>query len=332
MNRLHTSYLGFELDNPLIPGASPMCNDLSVVKRLEDAGAPMLIMHSVFQEQIIREQLSLNYGLELGDNSNPESTTYLPRPDEFRIGPDEYLELLGRIKAAVRIPVVASLNGRTLGGWIEYARHLQQAGADAIELNIYDPILDSEVEAASVEDLTMEVIRGVKRAVSVPVAVKLSPFYTSFVNFACRIDKIDVDALVLFNRFYQPDIDIDTMDVYSDLTLSTSAELLPRIRYIAALYGKVKADLAVTGGVHTAEDAIKAVMAGASGVQMVSALLTTGPEYLKRMRAEMIRWLEAHEYESLEQARGSMSLEQTPNPAAYERGNYMRILQSWAPD
>jgi len=331
MSILNTHYLGFELENPVIPGASPLCNDLAVVRRLEDAGAPMLIMYSIFQEQIIREQMALNYGMEIGDNSNPESVTYLPRPDEFRVGPDEYLELLGRIKGAVRIPIVASLNGRTVGGWVEYAKQLQQAGADAIELNIYDPILDPSVDAASVENHSIDVIREVRKAVKVPLAVKLSPFYTNVVHFVSRIDKLGVNAIVLFNRFYQPDIDIEHLDVQPELKLSTPIELLARIRYVAALHGKVKADLAVTGGVHSAEGVIKSIMAGASAVQMVSALLTHGPEYLRRIRNDISRWLEFHEYKSLAQAKGSMSLENTPNPAAFERGNYMRILQSWAP-
>ncbi|HVT82900.1 MAG TPA: dihydroorotate dehydrogenase-like protein [Phycisphaerae bacterium] len=332
MSILNTNYLGFELSNPLIPGASPMCNDLSVVRRLEDAGAPMLIMYSIFQEQIIREQMALNYGMEIADNSNPETVTYLPRPDEFRVGPDEYLELLGKIKRAVHIPVVASLNGRNLGGWVDYAKELQQAGADAIELNIYDPILDPSVDAASVENHSIDVIREVRQAVKVPLAVKISPFYTNVVHFAARIDKLGVNGIVLFNRFYQPDIDIENLDVLPDLKLSTPVELLQRIRYTAALHGKVKADLAVTGGVHSADGVIKSIMAGASAVQMVSALLTHGPDYLRRIRNDLVHWLEFHEYKSLAQAKGSMSLENTPNPAAFERGNYMRILQTWSPE
>ncbi|MGN6369702.1 MAG: dihydroorotate dehydrogenase-like protein [Phycisphaerae bacterium] len=332
MNPLKCTYLGFELENPLIPGASPMCRDLSVVKRLEDAGAPMIVMHSIFQEQIIREQMALNYGLEIGNNSYPESITYLPRPEEFRLGPDEYLEQVQKIKSTVSVPVVASINGRTLGGWVGYAQQLEQAGADALELNIYDPVLDSDTDATFVEDHALEVIRSVKRAVSVPVAVKLSPFYTSLVHFAHRIDQVGVDGLVLFNRFYQPDIDIEMLNVRSDLQLSTPGELLLRLRYLAALHGQVVADLAVTGGVHTAEGVLKAVMAGATGVQVVSALLTHGPEYLRRLRGDVARWLELHQYDSLDQARGSMSLLHTPNPGAFERGNYMKILQTWSGD
>ncbi|HUO09240.1 MAG TPA: dihydroorotate dehydrogenase-like protein [Phycisphaerae bacterium] len=330
MNPLHSRYLGFDLENPIIPGASPMCRDLSIVKRLEDAGAPMLVMHSIFQEQIIREQMALNYGLEIGNNSYPESITYLPRPEEFRLGPDEYLEQLQKIKTAVRIPVIASINGRTLGGWVGYAQQLEQAGADGLELNIYDPILDADTDASFVEDHALQVIRSVKRAVTVPVAVKLSPFYTSLVNFAHRVDQTGVDAVVLFNRFYQPDIDIEMLSVRSDLALSTPGELLMRLRYVAALHGKITADLCITGGVHTAEGVLKSVMAGASAVQMVSALLTHGPEFLRRIRGDVARWLELHQYESLDQARGSMSLLHTPNPSAFERGNYMKILQSWS--
>jgi len=330
MNPLHSRYLGFDLESPIIPGASPMCRDLSIVKRLEDAGAPMLIMHSIFQEQIIREQMALNYGLEIGNNSYPESITYLPRPEEFRLGPDEYLEQLQKIKSAVGIPVIASINARTLGGWSGYAEQLEQAGADGLELNLYDPILDADTDASFVEDHALQVIKSVKRAVSVPVAVKLSPFYTSMVNFAHRVDQTGVEGLVLFNRFYQPDIDIEMLNVRSDLALSTPGELLLRLRYIAALHGQVTANLCVTGGVHTAEGVLKSVMAGASAVQMVSALLTHGPEFLRRIRCDVARWLELHQYESLEQARGSMSLIHTPNPGAFERGNYMKILQSWS--
>jgi dihydroorotate dehydrogenase (fumarate) len=332
MSRLHTSYLGFDLDNPLIPGASPLCDDLSTVRRLEDAGAPMLIMHSIFQEQITREQMTLSYGLEIADDSHPESATFLPRPEEFHIGPGEYLQHLGRIKAAVKLPIVASLNARTLGGWVSYARDIQQAGADALELNIYDPILDPEIDPVSVETHTLEVIREVRRAVTIPLAVKLSPFYTSFVHFAHRVDLTGVQGLVLFNRFYQPDIDIGTLDVHSDLSLSTPSELLLRIRHIAALHGNIKADMAVTGGVHSAEGVLKSVMAGAAAVQIVSALLLHGPAHLRRIRTDLARWLDSHQYDSLSQARGSLSLVHTPNPAAFERGNYMRILQSWAKD
>ena len=328
---LSTSYLGFKLPHPLIPGASPFCDDLDTVRRLEDAGAPMLIMHSIFQEQLDREQLALNYGMEQAENSFAEALTYFPKPDEFRLGPDEYLEQIGKIKKAVKVPVVASLNGRNIGGWIDYAKKIQAAGADGLELNIYDPVFDLKSDSASVELATVEVVRAVCGAVKIPVAVKLSPFYTGLPAFANRIAGAGAKGLVLFNRFYQPDLDLENLEVTSDLKLSTSDELLPRLRWTAALFGRVKIDLSITGGVHTAEDALKAVMVGASSIQMVSSLLIHGPRHLATVRQAMERWLEEHEYESLAQARGSLSLLKTANATAYERGNYMKILQNWSP-
>ena len=234
--------------------------------------------------------------------------------------------------SSVKIPVVASLNGRTLGGWIEYAKKIEQAGADALELNIYDPVLSMAPDSTSVELATIEVIRAVRDAVQLPLAIKLSPFYTSLVHFAHRIDASGVRALVLFNRFYQPDIDLETLELHRDLKLSTSEDLLPRLRWTAALWNRVGCDLAITGGVHSVYDVCKCVMAGASAVQLVSSLLIHGPEHLTYLRKQLARWLEAHEYESLYQMRGSMSLIRTPNPSAYERGNYMKILQSWTPE
>jgi dihydroorotate dehydrogenase (fumarate) len=301
-----------------------------MVRRQEDAGAPMVVMHSIFQEQLDREQVALHQGLEQADNSNAEAQSYLPRPEQFRIGPEEYVEYLARLKAAVGIPVVASLNGRTQGGWVSFARQLEVAGASALELNIYDPILDMKRDAASVEDAAVEVVRAVCQTVSIPVAVKLSPFYTSFLHFADRLVGAGAKGLVLFNRFYQPDIDVENLEAIPTLKLSTSDELLPRLRWTGALYGQCQADLAVTGGVHTAVDGLKAVMAGASAIQLVSVLLMHGPQYLKTLRDDLGRWLERHEYESLAQAKGSMSLKNVPNPGAFVRGNYMKVLQTWS--
>ncbi len=327
---LSTSYLSFKLDHPFIPAASPLTADLGMVRRLEDAGAPMIVMHSIFQEQLDREQVALHQGLEQADNSTAEAQSYLPRPEHFRIGPEEYLEYLASLKAAVKVPVVASLNGRTRGGWVSFAKQLQSAGASALELNIYDPILDLECDAAAVENAAAEVVRAVCQTVSIPVAVKLSPFYTSLPNFACRLVAGGAKGLVLFNRFYQPDIDVENLEPVPTLKLSTSDELLPRLRWTAALYGKCKADLAVTGGVHTAVDGLKAVMAGAAAVQLASVLLMHGPQFLKTLRDDLARWLERHEYESLHQAQGSMSLMNMPNPGAFVRGNYMKVLQTWS--
>jgi dihydroorotate dehydrogenase (fumarate) len=326
---LSTTYLGFTLPHPLLPGASPLVDELDTVRRLEDAGAPMITMHSLFEEQITREQLATAHHLDTHTESYAEALSYLPTPETFALGPEEYLEQLHRIKRAVAVPVVASLNGTTEGGWLSYARLLEQAGADALELNVYSIATDFEESSEILERRTVQMLWSVKNAVGIPVAVKLSPFYTSVAHFARRLDEYGADGLVLFNRFYQPDIDVEALEVVPTLRLSSSAELLLRLRWLAILSGRVRPTLAVTGGVHTAVDAVKAVMAGAHAVQVVSALLKRGPERLATLRDELARWLEEHEYSSLAEARGSMSLLRCPDPAAHERGNYMTILQSW---
>jgi dihydroorotate dehydrogenase (fumarate) len=253
----------------------------------------------------------------------------MPDPGIFALGPDEYLEQIQRIRAAVSVPVIASLNGTTPQSWIEYARLIEQAGAHALEINVYHVAIDPMENGEDVESRTLQTAEAVKGAVSIPVAVKLSPFFSAFANFARRLDETGVDGLVIFNRFYQPDIDVEALDVLPTVHLSDSGELLLRLRWLAVLSGRVRASLAVTGGVHTSLDAIKAVMAGAHAVQMVSALLRRGPEHLSRVREEMSQWLEEHGYESLRQMQGSMSLARSGNPAALERSNYMRVLQSW---
>jgi dihydroorotate dehydrogenase (fumarate) len=329
---LSTSYLSFKLAHPLVPGASPLSADLSMVRRLEDAGAPMIVLHSLFQEQIEREQVALFRALEYADDSYAEALSHLPRPVDFHLGPDEYLNHIARVKAAVAVPVVASLNGRTHGGWVDFAKLMQTAGADALELNLYDPVLRCDMDSATVERSEALIVRDVCRSVSIPVAVKLSPFYTSFAHFAHTLEAAGAKGLVLFNRFYQPDIDVNGLALNAKLRLSTSEELLPRLRWAAALYGRGSADLAVTGGVHTAVDAVKAVMAGAAVVQLASALLSHGPGYLATLQADLARWLEQHEYESLRQARGSMSFSRTPDADVLERVNYMKVLLSWSGD
>jgi dihydroorotate dehydrogenase (fumarate) len=329
---LSTTYLGFKLANPVIPGASPMCDDLSLVKRLEDAGAPMIVMHSVFQEQFEREEVAVARGMEQGQYAQAEAANYLPDPEQFRLGPDRYLEQIGRIKRAVKIPVVASLNGSTLGGWTDYAQKIEQAGADALELNIYNPVFDLELSSTMVEQQTLEVVTAVRHAVSLPLAVKLSSHYTALPYFARRLMFAGANGLVLFNRFYQVDIDIERLELRRDLKMSTSDELLPRLRAVAGLAGRINCDLAITGGVHTKQDVIKATMAGANAVQMASALLNNGPWYLLRLLEELAGWLEMHGYSALSEMRGSMSLSRTPNPAAFERGNYMKILNAWESD
>jgi dihydroorotate dehydrogenase (fumarate) len=326
---LSTTYLGLKLPHPFMPGASPLVDDLDVVKRLEDAGAAAIVMHSLFQEQIAREQIAAYLHTEMHGESYAEALYYFPKPDKFALGPEEYLRHLARVKATVAVPVIASLNGTTLGGWLDYAKAMEQAGADALELNVYALPTDMEVSGQALEDRTVEMLRTVKQAIRIPVAVKLSPFYTAPAHFARRLDQAGADGLVLFNRFYQPDIDPETLETSRHLVLSSSVELPLRLRWLAILSGRLRASLAVTGGVHGAVDAIKALMAGAHAVQMVSALLRRGPEYLLHVRRETVAWLQDHEYESLEQLRGSMNLESCPDPGVYERANYMLMLQSW---
>jgi dihydroorotate dehydrogenase (fumarate) len=312
-----------------MPGASPLVDNLDTVKRLEDAGASAITMHSLYEEQITREQQGMVYHMELTDHGSAEALSYFPRADEYRLGPHQYLEQIRLIKQAVTVPVIASLNGTTAEGWLDYAKTIQQAGADALELNVYHVAADPREGGDAVERRLFDVVRAVKASVTIPVAVKLSPFYSSVAHVAAQLDSLGVDGLVLFNRFYQPDINLEELSVESSLTLSTSADLLLRLRWLAVLHGRVKGSLAVTGGVHTPADALKAVMAGASGVQVVSALLKHGPEHIKTLVEGVRTWLEQHEYESLSQARGSLSLERSPNPAAFERAQYMRLLQTF---
>jgi dihydroorotate dehydrogenase (fumarate) len=327
--KLATTYLGFELPHPLVPGAGPLADGLDTVRRLEDAEAPMIVLHSLFEEQIIREEVAVTRSVETPQESYAEALSYFPEPGDFNLGPDDYLDHIRRVKAAVSVPVVGSLNGTTEGGWLRYARLIEQAGADALELNLYEVAADPDEPGEAVEGRALAVVRKVRESVSIPLAVKLSPFFSSIANFAKRLDDAGVDGLILFNRFYQPDLDVEQLDVLRIIHLSDPSELLLRLRWLGMLSGRVRASLAATGGVHTALDAVKAVMAGAHAVQMVSALLRHGPSYLKVVRDDLACWLDEHGYESLAQMRGSMSLERCPDPKAYERANYMRILQTW---
>ena len=326
---LSTPYLGFELPHPLMPGAGPMADDLDTVRRLEDAGAAAIVMRSLFEEQIAFEETTTFAVTEAHGHSHGEAGSYFPSADAFALGPDEYLEQLRRIKATVGVPVIGSLNGVTAGGWLRYARSMEEAGADALELNVYALATDATEDARTVEDRTIEMVREVRRNVRIPLAVKLSPFYTAFANFAHRLDEAGPAGLILFNRFWQPGIDVEELEVRRELHLSDSSELALRLRWLAILSGNVDATLAVTGGVHTVLDVIQAVMAGAHAVQMVSALLQHGPEHLAALRRELAQWLEEHEYGSLREMRGSMSMRNCPDPEAYERANYMLTLQSW---
>ena len=325
---LKTSYLGLELHSPLMPGASPLADNLDMVRRLEDAGAAAIVMRSLFEEQLTAAQDN-QHALFAQAEPSAEAASYFPKPDECALGPDDYLEQLRRIKAAVRVPVIASLNGITPAGWLLQAQLIEKAGADALELNVYYLATDPEESGLLVEERTLEILRLVKKAVSIPVAMKLSPFFSSLPHFARQLTAAGADALILFNRFYQPDIDIETLEAAPSLHLSDQSELLLRLRWLALLYGNVTAPLVVTGGVHDGFDAIKAVMAGATAVQLVSALIARGPAHLTKVQQQMERWMEEHEYESIEQMRGSMSLQRCPDPTAFSRANYMRMLQGW---
>jgi dihydroorotate dehydrogenase (fumarate) len=326
---LSTKYLGLDLPHPFMPGSSPMVEDLDTVRRLEDGGAAAIVMNSLFEEQIVYEQLATAASLDGPADSFAEALSYFPDPDSLALGPEEYLEQLRRIREAVAIPVIGSLNGTTKGRWLDYAEQIEQAGAHALELNVYQLATDAEESGADLERRTVEVVEEVRQRIQIPIAVKLSPFYSALANFAKQLVAAGADGLVIFNRFYQADIDVEELEVERTLHLSDSSELLLRLRWLAVLSATVDTSLAVTGGVHSGLDAIKAVMTGADAVQLVSALFRRGPEYLTGIRRRVEEWLVEHEYESLDQMRGSMSLARCPDPAAYERANYMHILQGW---
>lgn len=326
---LSTTYLGLKLPHPLMPGASPLVDDLDMVRRLEDAGAAAIVMHSLFEEQIIGEQVADQRVVDVHCDSHAEASSYFPSPREYALGPEEYLEQISSIKKAVRVPVIGSLNGTSRGGWLRYAKLIEEAGADALELNVYTVSTDAFDPPQAIERRTLELVRAVRALVRIPLAVKLSPFYTSIPHLARQLDQAGANGVVLFNRFYQPDVDVEELEVVRSLRFSDSSELLLRLRWLAILSGRVSASLAASGGVHTALDAVKAVMCGAHAVQMVSSLLVRGPGHLRAVLAELATWMETHEYASLAQMQGSMSLLKCPDPRAYERANYVHILQHW---
>jgi len=326
---LSTNYLGLHLPHPLMPGASPLVDDLDVVKRLEDSGAAAIVMHSLFEEQITHEQMSAVSAMDAHADSFAEALSYFPSADEFELGPDKYLEQIRLIKQCTNLPVIGSLNGITTAGWLSYASLIQEAGADALELNVYFLATDPQEDGGAVERRTIDIIEAVRDSVTIPLSVKLSPFFSSLSHFAQALERAGASGLVLFNRFYQPDIDADALETVPRLHLSDPSELLLRLRWLGILHGHVGLSLAATGGVHSSMDAIKAIMSGAHAVQMVSCLLRSGPEYLRTVRDGLKQWMEEHEYESVTQMRGSMSLLHTPNPMAFERANYMHVLQGW---
>ncbi len=326
---LRTKYLGFDLPHPVVPGASPLTANLDSIRRLEDAGAPMLVLPSLFEEQIVEEQLASHFAEVFPAETNPEGLTYLPGVNSFENGPEQYLRLVQAASEKTDIPIVASLNGSTAGGWLRYAALIEQAGAAALELNVYDLPVHVEVSSAEIEQQQIEMVRELKHTLHIPLAVKLAPYYTSLPQFACQLHTAGADALVIFNRFYQPDVDPEDLEIVPYVKLSDSNELLLRLRWLAVLSGQVTCDYACAGGVHTELDVLKSVMAGAHVTQVVSCLLKEGPRYIAHLVKETARWLTEHEYESLAQARGSMNLERGPNRRAYARANYMQVLQSW---
>jgi len=328
---LATRYLGLTLRHPFFPGASPLADDLDTVRKLEDAGAAAIVMRSLFEEQISQEQMAMHQYTDFHRECFAEAASFFPEPEEYRLGPDAYLEQLQQIKRAVDVPVIASLNGTTLSGWIEYARHFEQAGADALELNIYVVAAAPSVSSVDLENRTIELVKAVRQMVKIPLAVKLTPYYTSLAHFAGRLESAGADGLVLFNRLFQTEIDVDALEVRRSLRLSQSTELPVRLRWLGILSPQFSGSLAVSGGVHTAADAARAIMTGAHGVQMVSALLSSGPSYLAQVIKDFKNWMEEHEYTSIDQLRGALSLKTCPDPSAYERANYMLLLQSWRP-
>jgi dihydroorotate dehydrogenase (fumarate) len=318
-----------KLRTPLVPSASPLSDEIDNIKRMEDAGASAVVLSSLFEEQLLLDRYELHHHLTHGAESFAEALTYTPEPDDIRLGAEDYLERLRKAKEAVAIPIIASLNGVTIGGWTDYANLIQEAGADALELNIYYIPTDPALTGAEVEQTYLDILTIVKSLVTIPVAVKLSPFFSNLANMASRLDEAGADALVLFNRFYQPDIDLDNLVVRPNVILSTPHALRLPLRWIAILYGRIRADLAATSGIHTAQDVIKMLMAGANVTMLCSVLLRHGINHIRLIEQGMRQWMEEREYESVRQMRGSMSQIHCANPAEFERAQYVRALQSF---
>jgi dihydroorotate dehydrogenase (fumarate) len=326
---LSTRYLGLNLRTPLVPSASPLSDNIDNIKRMEDAGASAVVLYSLFEEQLIHDQAALEHSMSHGTNSFAEALSYFPKPREFRVGPDGYLEKIRQARQAVRIPVIASLNGVSIGGWVGYAKKMEEAGADALELNVYYIPADPASTSAAIEQTYVDILKAVKSVVSIPVALKLGPFFSGLAHMARRLDEAGADALVLFNRFYQPDMDIENLEVRPNILLSTPQALRLPLRWVAILYGRIKADLAATSGIHSHEDAIKVLMAGANAVQLCSVLLANGIGHIRKIEQGMIQWMEEHNYESVSQMRGSMSQKNCADPAAFERAHYMHALVTY---
>ena len=327
---LSTNYLGLTLRNPLVVAASPLCKEITNLRHMEDCGAGAIVLHSLFEEQLNIESNELDRFLWDSSDLGAESTTIFPDLGQYNIGPEGYLEHIRKAKQTVGIPVIASLNGVSRGGWVSYAREMQKAGADAIELNVYFVPAESNATAADIEQLYLDLVAEVKKHVTIPVSVKVGPYFSAFANMAQRLEQAGANGIVIFNRFYQPDFDLDALEVTPVVALSSSSELLLRLHWAAMLHGRVKADIAITGGVHTAEDVIKSMMAGAKVTMLASALLENGIGYLRALRNQLEAWMERREYESIRQMQGSMSQQNVPNPKAFQRSNYMRVLSNYA--
>ena len=324
---LSTNYLGLKLRTPLVPSASPLSHELDSICRLEDVGASAIVLYSLFEEQLRQESVELDHHLSAHTDSFAEATSYLPAPSEFRIGPEGYLNHIHKAKKAVHIPIIASLNGTTVGGWIDYAKQIEQAGADAIECNIYSIPANPDVSSAEIEQTYVDIVKAVKSAVSIPVAVKLSPFFSNMANMAKRLDEAGANALVLFNRFYQPDINLEELEIQPNVLLSTPQALRLPLTWVGILFGRIRANLAATSGVHGPEDVIKLLMVGADVTMLCSTLLRNGTSHLQYIEDGLREWMEKHEYESVEQMKGSMSQLRCPDPAAFERAQYMKAVK-----
>lgn len=325
---LRTTYLGLHLPTPLVASASPLSQEIDSICRLEDAGASAVVLYSLFEEQLRQESYELEHHLAAGTDSFAEAASFFPQPGEFRLGPEGYLNHIRRAKKAVSVPIIASLNGSTAGGWIQYAKLIQEAGADALECNIYFIPTSSELTSGEVEQQYIDILRAVKSVVTIPVAVKLSPFFSNMANMAKRLDEAGANGLVLFNRFYQPDINLEELEIQPNVLLSTPQALRLPLTWIGILYGRIRANLAATSGVHSSEDVVKLLMVGADVTMLCSTLLRNGISHLGSIETGLIDWMEKHEYESVQQMKGSMSQIRCPNPSAFERAQYMKAVKS----
>lgn len=326
---LSTSYMGLKLKNPIVPSASPLTATVDSVKGMEDAGAAAVVVYSLFEEQLSHESGELDHYLTHGTESFPEALNYFPETTDFKLGPDEYLEHISKLKSSIDIPIFGSINGVSKGGWINYAKKIQDAGADALELNVYYVAADPSKDAVDVENMYIDTLKAVKQNVNIPVAMKLSPYFSSMANMAKKLDDAGADALVLFNRFYQPDFDLEKLEIVPNLKLSTNWELRLPLRWIAILYGHIQASMAATSGIQSHEDVIKVMMAGGDVAMMASELLKNGVGRITHILDEMTKWMEEKEYDSISTMKGSMSQKSVPEPAAFERANYMKTLQSY---